>query len=402
MGMRARRRGEGSPVRLLVADGARGGWPAGLSSLSQGRDIEVVGVAEDADMLADRFRRLRPDAVLVDPGLPHLNERHFSPLAPRAVVWIDDAGDEDLTRLIDAGVRGFVRRASPDLASVVRAVGRGGVAVGVGLAERLAPLLLRSNIRRIEAGASLELAREAFVVQIQELRESRASLEMARESLVTQLDELLETYRETVHALAAAVELRDEYTGGHIERVAAYARAVARELDPALADDPSVFGYMLHDVGKLALPDELLFNTGTLTREQFEVVKTHTVEGAGLVEGIPFLRPAVQIVRNHHERWDGRGYPDGLAREGIPPVVQVFTLADSLDAITTDRPYRAASSLEYAVEEITKKSGSQFAPDAVQAFLAVLNVAPAFAVLREGEVPGSNRLLSELRPPHRG
>lgn len=402
MGPARRAPGSRSPVRLLVADEKAGDAEALVTALSARTGILVVGVAERGDALAEAFRRLRPDVVLLDPALPDLETREHLTVTPRAVAWIDDATDNDLIHLIDAGIRGFARRTSPDLASIIGIVGRGGVGVGAGLAERLAALLLEANVRRIEGGASLELAREAFVVQIQELRESQASLEMARESLVAQVDELLDTYRETVRALAAAVELRDEYTGGHIERVAAYAQAVAREFDPALTDDPSVFGYMLHDVGKLALPDELLFHTGRLTPEQFEVIKTHTVEGARLVEGIPFLRPALQIVRNHHERWDGGGYPDGLAGEEIPRVVQVFTLADSLDAITTDRPYRDASSLEFAVYEVTRQAGSQFAPGVVEAFLAVLDGDPAFALLRQGIVPGARRSISEPAPRRDG
>lgn len=376
-------------ARVLVVGGDLQLRRALCEKLAAAKGVEVAGEVGDGADLRGAVQRAGANVVVdaaFEAGTPE-----FDPTFPASVVVI--VGDDDdaarIAQMVEAGAQAFVRRGARDLAESVRRVARGNVAVDPELGLRLLPALLQVNARRLESTAALELARESLTVQVQELLETTAALELARESLSAQFGELLTTYRETVKALASAVELRDEYTGGHIERVAEYSLAIAGELDPALTDDPAVLGYMLHDIGKLALPDAVLFNAGPLSAEQFEVVKRHTIEGARLVEGVPFLQPALQIVRNHHERWEGGGYPDGLAGAEIPPIVRVFSISDALDAITTERPYQAARPLDFAVEEIGAKAGSQFDPDAVAAFRAVVETAPAFSLLRQGIVPGS-------------
>lgn len=377
------------PIRVLVAIGDPSLRERVCEDLASSRALEVVASVADTRGLRPRIGRRREQVTVVDGELAAREPPLVDALAGPVVAVINGADDRGVARLVEAGVRGFVRCGAPDLEAAVCRVAAGGIAVDPELATRLLPVLVRVNARRLEATAALELARESLTVQVQELVETNTALELARESLDEQLSELLVTYRETVRALAGAVELRDEYTGGHIERVAAYARAVAGALDPVLTGEPAVLGYMLHDIGKLALPDAVLFNTGPLSADQFEVVKRHTVEGARLVEGIPFLRPALQIVRNHHERWDGAGYPDGLAGTEIPKVVRVFTLADALDAITTDRPYQGARSLDFALDEFDAKAGSQFDPDVVAVFRSIVETDPAFSSLRDGIAPGS-------------
>lgn len=376
------------PIRVVIADADADERRAVRERLVPERGIEVVAEARDGETLGAAVHRHRPDVAVLDAHLPDLDPKRHLGQAGRIVARVDPEDDAGLRRMADAGAQGFVRRRGGDLAGAIRKSAAEGAAVDGRIAPRLLPHLLEANTHRLDDHASLELAREALSAQVEELVDTNASLALARETLTAQLDEVLATYRETVKALAGAVELRDEYTGGHIERVAAYALAIARQLNPSLTDDPSVFGYMLHDIGKLAVPDEVLFNTGPFTAAQYEIMKTHTVEGARLVEGVPFLRPALQIVRNHHERWDGHGYPDGLAGEEIPQVVRVFTVSDSLDAITTDRPYQEASSLDFALDEIRAKAGSQFDPEAVAALLGVVETDAAFARLREGVVPG--------------
>ena len=150
----------------------------------------------------------------------------------------------------------------------------------------------------------------------------------------------------TVRALSNAVEARDAYTGKHAERVAAYGLVIARKFAPELAITPELeFGYLLHDVGKVAIPDAILYKPSSLDDDERALMSRHPVIGAEIVQGIEFLAEAAEVVRSHHERWDGTGYPDGLAGEEIPLAARVFSVADVLDALTTDRPYRPACSL---------------------------------------------------------
>jgi putative two-component system response regulator len=182
---------------------------------------------------------------------------------------------------------------------------------------------------------------------------------------------LVETaYRDTVAALAAALEAKDTGTRAHSQRVQRYARVLAETLDPRFADDTSAeYGYLLHDVGKIGIPDRILLKPGRLTAAERRVMETHTVLGDQMLRGVRFLQGAgVSIVRSHHERWDGRGYPDGLRGEDIPLGAAVFALADTLDAMTSDRPYRRALPWRDAYEEIVAQSGRQFSPDVVDAF----------------------------------
>jgi ribonuclease P protein subunit RPR2 len=184
--------------------------------------------------------------------------------------------------------------------------------------------------------------------------------------------ELTRSYTATVRALSNAVEARDAYTGKHAERVTAYALEIARALGISLSHAPEIeFGFLLHDVGKVAIPDAILFKPDTLTEEERALMRQHPVIGAQIVRGIEFLGPAVDVVRSHHERWDGRGYPDGLAGERIPLAARVFAVADALDALSTERPYRPASSFSAAREIITNQAGSQFDPRVVEAFNSI-------------------------------
>jgi len=180
--------------------------------------------------------------------------------------------------------------------------------------------------------------------------------------------ELRASYMATVRALANAVEARDAYTGRHAERVAAYGLELAHAGDVPLArDQQTEFGFLLHDVGKVAVPDAILFKPGPLTAEERVLMEQHPVIGWEILRGIDFLGDAKLVVRHHHERWDGAGYPDGLTGDEIPVAARVFAIADALDALTTDRPYRPAGSFTQARKVIEAGSGSQFCPASVQA-----------------------------------
>jgi putative nucleotidyltransferase with HDIG domain len=184
--------------------------------------------------------------------------------------------------------------------------------------------------------------------------------------------ELRRSYMATVRALSNAVEARDAYTGKHAERVAAYGLEVARALGLALSETPEIeFGFLLHDIGKVAIPDAILYKPDRLTDEERALMQQHPLIGAEIVAGIEFLGEAGHVVRSHHERWDGHGYPDGLTGEQIPLPARVFSVADVLDALTTDRPYRPASTLADAREIIVAEAGKQFDPRVVEAFSSI-------------------------------
>jgi len=176
----------------------------------------------------------------------------------------------------------------------------------------------------------------------------------------------------TITILAQAVELRDEYTGGHTQRVSAYAILLGQRLGMSEPDMERItLGTPLHDIGKIGIDDAILRKPDRLTPDEFEQMKLHTIKGDEIVQTIPDLEPIRPIVRSHHERWDGRGYPDGLGGEAISPLARVVALADAFDAMTSDRPYRKGVAPVAAFAEIQKMSGSQFDPHFTAAFLSI-------------------------------
>jgi ribonuclease P protein subunit RPR2 len=222
---------------------------------------------------------------------------------------------------------------------------------------------LRAELaRREQEAADKERQLEAYA---RDLRETFIQ-ERARTA------ELRSSYMATVRALSNAVEARDAYTHKHAERVAAYGLALARALGLPLTEAPEIeFGFLLHDIGKVAIPDAILYKPSALTDEERALMARHPVIGAEIVDGIDFLGEARLVVRSHHERWDGSGYPDRLAGDDIPMSARVFALADVLDALTTDRPYRPSLPLPTARQIIVAESGKQFDPAVVAAFEAI-------------------------------
>ena len=222
---------------------------------------------------------------------------------------------------------------------------------------------LRAELREHERrAAEKERQLERYAADLRETfeRESR------------QAQALRDSWVATVRVLINAVEARDAYTGRHAERVAAYGMELASLIDPKLTEDPQIeFGFLLHDVGKVAVSDSILHKPGPLTAAEWELMRGHAAFGSEIISEISFLARANEVVRSHHERWDGKGYPDRLEREEIPLPARVFAVADTLDAITTARPYRSAASLEAAREEIVMESGTQFDPQVVDALRAI-------------------------------
>ena len=222
---------------------------------------------------------------------------------------------------------------------------------------------LRAELaRREQESAAKERQLERYAADLREtFKQERARAQ-----------ELRRSYMATVRALSNAVEARDAYTGKHAERVTEYGMEIARAVDGSLTNIPELeFGFLLHDIGKVAIPDAILYKPGKLTEKERALMAQHPAIGAQIMRGIEFLSNARQVVRSHHERWDGRGYPDGLEGEEIPLPARVFAVADVFDALTTNRPYRVASPLHLAREMIFAESGKQFDPRVVEAFVSI-------------------------------
>ena len=235
-----------------------------------------------------------------------------------------------------------------------------------------AALSLERNRMQLEMGRRLGRIQgqlEAYAVDVREVfaAEKKRSVELVRA-----LDELRRTYLATVRGLAVAVEAKDENTAGHLVRVTRYGLIMLEMLAPEFRDDPAFeYGFLLHDIGKLGIPDAILSKNGPLSHEEWKLMRRHPEIGVRILEDIPFLAGAREIVRFHHERWDGLGYPAGLGGEEIPLGARLFAVADAFDAMTTDRPYRNAMSIAAAIAELHINSGTQFWPDAVEALLSV-------------------------------
>ncbi len=221
---------------------------------------------------------------------------------------------------------------------------------------------------RAQLAAQAELAADKEVQLERYARDLRETFKQER----ARAQQLRDSYVATVRALANAVEARDAYTGKHAERVAAYGLAIAQAAGLRLADDPQVeFGFLLHDIGKVAVADAILFKPAPLNDSERALMEQHPLVGWEILRDVTFLGEAKDVVRSHHERWDGRGYPDGLAGEDIPVAARMFAVADTLDALITDRPYRPGRTLTEAREIIAGGRGTQFDPVAADAFAAV-------------------------------
>src|SRR5437868_1660175 len=214
-----------------------------------------------------------------------------------------------------------------------------------------------------------EALQRQLLVFTQDITEIYKRERSRAEELEVALAELKTAYLETIRSLAFVVEAKDAYTGQHLERCRVYGTALMEALGIADEYPDAEYGFLLHDSGKVGIPERILNKPGPLTAAEWRVMRTHPLIGYQMVAGIPFLTTAAQIVRGHHEMFDGSGYPEGLEREGIPLPARVFSVVDAFDAMTTDRPYRAALSIDHAAGEIERMAGTQFDPEVCRVFV---------------------------------
>jgi response regulator RpfG family c-di-GMP phosphodiesterase len=219
----------------------------------------------------------------------------------------------------------------------------------------------------------LILENRAYQQHLEEKVEERTREVVEKKREVERLyRELRDSYEATLQALVTALELRDNETEGHSQRVVDYAVAVAQAMG---LEEPELTwlrqGAILHDIGKIGIRDAILHKPGTLDEDEWIAMRRHPEMGHRMLGHIPFLKPALDIVLCHQERWDGSGYPRGLKGEEIPMGARIFAVVDTLDAMTSDRPYRSALTLERAVGEIRAFAGKQFDPRVVEAFLSI-------------------------------
>ncbi len=273
-----------------------------------------------------------------------------------------------------------VAPATPDvrridtLESWVPVVGNDGKIVGAVTVWRdIEPLNLA--LWRIQAGIGAIIVASAMLLWLVlrgvYVRSSKQIVAQAT-ALRGALAETERTYDATLAALSSALDVRDTETEGHARRVVRYMELIAEVLAVPTEQHATLRrGALLHDIGKIGVPDHILRKPGALTDSEWTTMRTHPDLGAKIIANIPFLEEVAVIIRAHHERWDGHGYPEGLVGEGIPLGARIFAVADSFDAMTSDRPYRRGRQLDEALAEIERCSGTQFDPAVVRAFLVV-------------------------------
>ena len=214
---------------------------------------------------------------------------------------------------------------------------------------------------------------ERFALDVGELYgRQKERAELLEQNLV----QMRTTFIETVRSMAYVVEAKDAYTGQHLERCRVYGNTLMQAIGVAAEYPDAEFGFLLHDVGKVGVPERILNKPGPLSAAEWRVMRTHPIIGYQILQGIPFMTAAASVVRCHHEMWDGAGYPEGLRGEQIPLPARVFQVVDAFDAMTTDRPYRASLGVERAADEIQRMAGTQFDPDVCRVFDDLVETLP--------------------------
>ncbi len=324
-------------VGVLIADDEpRMRWLL-RQALSDVREFTVVGEAADGEEALEIMRRHAPDVALIDLNMPVLDgistirALRETALHTRALVLTAKNDREAIAAAIEAGADGYVLKgcSAQEIREAVRTVGHGGAV--------LTPTVARSVL-------------DDYVAMMEEKR--------ARDIAV-------------IRTLANAVEWRDETTGLHASNVARLSLELMRAMRGSEPDEDLVYGFLLHDVGKIGIPDRILLKPAALTPDEFEEMRRHVEIGVVLVEPLGFRDIVLDIIRCHHERWDGDGYPRGLRGDEIPFEARIFTVVDAFDAMTSDRPYRKGMTIDQALEELRRVAGTQLDPSCVDSFVAL-------------------------------
>jgi response regulator RpfG family c-di-GMP phosphodiesterase len=308
-------------------------------------DVREASSAEEGASLA---AFLQPEVVVLDVGLPgrsglslsaELRAKRFG--SPTVILLT--GADTNATEAREAGAHALLRKPFSPLELIE-------------LVDRL-PSTDERLVEAAHEGAEQLLVYARDVSHLLEVERRQRRL-------------LQQRYRQATTALADALEARDPSTRHHALRVQRYALELTDAIDATLLEDPGLeYGFLLHDIGKIAVPDRILNKPSRLTEAEFRLVRKHPLTGAAILADVAVLQgQGLAVVRSHHERWDGRGYPDGVAGDQVPLAARVFSVADALDAMTSDRPYRRPMPWEDAVDQILAQTGSQFDPKVVASF----------------------------------
>jgi putative nucleotidyltransferase with HDIG domain len=339
------------PPKILIIDDEPNVLSVLYSLLSEQYQCATATSAREA---LEHLKQDQPDLVLSDimmPGMTGLELLEEINRLNRDIVVILISGNLNIQSAIEAIRRGaFDYVTKPfNLSDVEAAVQRA-------LRHRM---VLKAN--------------QLYEQHLEELVNLRTTeLTLANQNLNVTLEKLYINYKQTLKALAAALEARDVETRGHSDRVVAYCLKLGRQL--SLADGELITlenGALLHDIGKIGVPDAILLKRGSLNEEEWSHMRRHVEYGTDILRDIDFLAGASRIVSQHHERFNGSGYPAGLEAEQICLGARIFAVADTVDAITSDRPYRKARPFEEAAEELVKCSGTHFDPAIVKAFTSI-------------------------------
>ncbi|HEV2351275.1 MAG TPA: HD domain-containing phosphohydrolase [Terriglobia bacterium] len=356
------------PNALVVDDESSVCQLLGNKLKQGGFDCQTCSSVEEALRIAQATSF---DVIISDLRLPKMSGMDFLEIARRqfpGTAFLIVTGVDDVRVGIDAMKKGaddyLVKPLQLD--AVMMAIGRA--------LER----------KRLEANL------ENYRHNLEEMVEQRTS------QLQSAMKRIEKTYDETLEALGAALDLRDTETEGHSRRVSRCCLEMATAMECSSEQLKQIArGSYLHDIGKIGIPDSILLKPGKLDEEEMAVMQTHARVGYDLVSRIGFLAPAAEIVLTHQERYDGTGYPQGLAGNEIPLGSRIFSVADTLDAMTSDRPYRRALPLPAARAEITREAGRQFDPAVVRVFLSIPD--SVWETIRR-EVAGA-RLYATTRKP---
>lgn len=338
------------PRRILIVDDD----PALRMLLRTTLDADdfEVAEAENAQRASELARFWRPTVVLLDVAMPGMDGLSFS---------------AELKRRPEYGAPLVILLTGTDL-TAADATRAGADAL---LRKPFSPLELVTVIDRASGAEPVDLQSHSGQEASEQLLLYARDLGRLVEIERMQRKVVQDAYRETVIAFANALEVKDVPTRVHSLRVRDYALQLTAAVEPGLLADPSLeYGFLLHDVGKIGVPNELLAKAGPLTPDEIALMRRHTVIGAEILADVTFLRgEGIKVIRSHHERWDGTGYPDHLAGAAIPLGARIFAVADAVDAMTGERPYRVAATWETATTEIRSGSGRQFDPRVVDAFV---------------------------------